>query len=138
MTTFRENKKFLADIERRVIRALKTTGESGRDIAKPLTPVDTSFAQKSVHSVVYNKGQQVAGDTADENGNSVPLYNVTDMPTVFVGSNTEPRPDQFTGGGGYYVGLEMGVYSRKGSNMLAAAFSVMQDEIMDNIRDEMK
>lgn len=138
MARFVENKKFFSDIEQRVIKGLAKTGETGRDTAKPLTPVLTRYAQKSVHTVVTNNGSQVAGDTTDENGNTVPAYPATAMPTVFVGSNTAPRPDQFTGGGGYYVGLEMGVYSRKGSQMLAAAFSEMQDNVLDDVKDALK
>lgn len=138
MATFVLNKKFLPEIERRVVQGLLANAQRGRDTAKPLTPVLTRYAQKSVHAIVVNNGTQVAGDTTDDNGNAVPSYLPRTMPTAIVGSNTAPRPDQFTGGGGYYLGLEMGVYSAKGSKMLATAFSEMQDEILDDVKDALK
>jgi hypothetical protein len=138
MAKFTLNKKFMPDIEQRVVRGLLNNAERGRDTAKPITPVLTGYAQKSVHAIVTNNGRQVAGETLDGNNNTVPAYEPRQMPTAIVGSNTAPRPFQFTGGGGYYLGLEMGVYSAKGSKMLATAYSEMQDEILDDIKMAMK
>lgn len=138
MAKFTLNQKFFPEIQARVVRGLHENSQRGKEIAKPLTPVLTSYAQKSVHAYVAVNGQHAAGDTVDENNKTVPVYPPREMPTAYVGSNTAPRPDQFSGGGGYYLGLERGVYSRKGSNMLAAAYSSMQDELLDDIRDALK
>jgi hypothetical protein len=126
----------LTQIERKVGTALARTGRAGRDIAASGTPVDTGFAQKSVHYIVKDaRGTQIAGPTVDRNGYPIPAYPSRSRPTVFVGSNTAPRPDHFTGPGGYYLGLELGLFSRKGQNMLMTALTTMIMQAQSDIRD---
>jgi hypothetical protein len=128
----------LAKIEQRAVQALDRVGRDGVSTAASGTPVDTGFARRSVHRVVKDAtGAQVAGQSTDGNGYPVPGYPVRPRPTVFVGSNTAERPDNFTGPGGYYLGLELGLFSRKGQNMLMSAFTVMLSEIEAELRNAM-
>lgn len=138
MGRFVENQQYMRDVRTRVARGLNVNAQRAKPVVKALTPVLTSYAQRSVHAVVLNNGHPVMGDDTDDNGNVIPPYpGVAQHLTAVVGSNTEPRPlhEQFTGPGGYYLGLEMGIYSMKGSGMLAAGYTNMVAHVMDDIKD---
>ncbi len=131
-------------ITRRVLDGMDVNGQRGKTIAKAGTPVDTRWAQNSVQCATYNGAAfKVRGDDTD--GNSLP---VTHWPfasgyeknggrlTTYVGSNTNDNP--IGQPGGYYTGLELGIYSRKGSHMLATALADMSSNLMDDIAAEVR
>lgn len=138
MARFKLNPKFLPDIEDRLVRGLNKTAQRAKPTVKALTPVLTGYAERSVHAIVLYPNGQWAGDVTDDNGQPIPPYDPVTMHTAIIGSNTEPRPDNFTGPGGYYLGLEMGLYSRKGSNMLATGYNEMISNVMQDFADAMK
>lgn len=129
--------QFLNEMDKRASRALVRSGRPATTIAASTTPVDTRFAQKSVHLVVKNsENAQVGGDTTDKNGNPVPAYPAYNTPYAFIGSNTYLNPVQFTGPGGYYLGLELGLYSRKSAGMLSVALLMFIASLPDDLRAE--
>jgi hypothetical protein len=138
MARFVLNKKFMPDIEDRVVRALNKTSQRSKPTVKALTPVLTGYARRSVHAIVLYPNGQWAGDVVDDNSLPIPPYDPVAMHTAIIGSNTEPRPDNFTGPGGYYLGLEMGIFSKKGSNMLATGYNEMVSNVMQDVKDALK
>ena len=139
MGRFVENKNFIPDCERRVRLAFDTCGDRVKhNVVKPGTPVLTGYAQRSVHHLVVRNQQLLAGDSSDDNNNPVPAYPPTQDITLIIGSNTEPRPDQWNpAGGGYYMDLEKG-YSPKGANMLSNGFNEVAQTVMNDIVDAFK
>jgi hypothetical protein len=133
--TFKWRQGAREEIERKICNGLEANGYRGKAIAQPLTPVKTGWAQRSEHVVVQNsKGVVVGGDKTDGNGQPAQVYPSKGRPTVFLGSNTKAKPYKFTSDEGYFLGLEMGVLSTKGSNMFGRGMAAMIANIHDDLR----
>lgn len=138
MARYVPNAAGMALIEQKICAGLAANGQRGKAVAQPKTPVLTGFAQRSEHVVVQNgAGAVVGGDQTDGNGNAVLTYPSMGRPTVFLGSNSAANPVKFPNtpaDEGYFLGLEMGIYSRKGSGMFAAAMNEMIANVVDDLR----
>lgn len=105
-----------------LIEALDAIGRDAAEFVRRNTPEKTGYARKSVYYVVLDeRGNAIAGDTADGNGVRIPNY----FPgagdgtiRVIVGANAP-----------YYIWIEIGAGGRPGHQALAQASERINERI---------
>lgn len=108
---------------------LDAIGREAADFARRETPVLTGHAQRSIFYVVLDeRGNVIAGDTHDGNGQSIPNtlpQHANGRLRVFVGANAP-----------YYIWIEVGANGRPGKQILARVAGLLSDRWQQLMREQ--